>query len=141
MTPQFPHGADVAAVFQEVRRERVAEWDGGGPLGAPGLARRILYDTLEHGLAQTMPSPLAGLGVTGGPRGGTRPLPHPFTPSSGRLPGEHGGQFDPAGAALEVAHGHAVPVALASADHDLVPGAVDVLDAQAATFEQTQAGP
>jgi hypothetical protein len=38
-------------------------------------------------------------------------------------------------------HRHAILIALATADHDLVPREVNVLDAQAAAFEQTQAGP
>jgi hypothetical protein len=37
-------------------------------------------------------------------------------------------------------HRHTVLVSLASTHHDLVPGEVDVLDAQAAAFEQPQSG-
>ena len=85
------------AVFEEVRRGRVTERVGGGSLGDPGTARGILHDALEHGLVKVMSAPLARLAVAVGPRGGEQPLPDPFAAGIGILPGERGGQFDPAG--------------------------------------------
>jgi len=43
---EFLDGADVAPVFEKVGRKRVTEGMGGGSLGDPGTARRILHDAL-----------------------------------------------------------------------------------------------
>jgi hypothetical protein len=63
MAKQLLHGTDVAAVFEQVRGERVAERVGSGSLGDPGAARRIFHDALEHGLVEVMPPPLTCLAV------------------------------------------------------------------------------
>jgi hypothetical protein len=99
----------------------------------------------------------SGLRTPEGPRFST--LPGPFAPGVRVLAGERRGELDPAGAVPEVAlvlcadvldlagqrrldrrrqHGHAVLVAPGAPDHDLIGGEVDVLDAQAAAFEQGQ---
>ena len=57
---------------------------------------------MENRLAQVVPAPLTRFGVTVEPRGGEHLLPHSIAPSIGIFPGERGGKFDPARAALRI---------------------------------------
>lgn len=50
MTEKRLDGADVVAILQEMRRERMPERVTGHPLRHPGAARGVPYGTLDHGL-------------------------------------------------------------------------------------------
>ena len=126
-------------------------------MGRP--ARRTASFTTEDRLVEVVTPPLARFRITVGPSRGEHPLPDPFAPGIRVLPGERGGQLDPASALLEIAlvpgadglkmpreisferrreHCDAILVALSTPHHNLIPGEIDVLDAQAAAFEQAK---
>jgi hypothetical protein len=131
------------------------------------LARRArraasLTGALQDGLVQMVAAALTGGPVEVVPRGWEDPLPGPVTAGVRVLAGQGPGQLDPAGAtshvglvlplhALEMVteralgdggeNGHAILGAFPVTDDDLARGEVDVLDSEAAAFQQAKTGP
>ena len=48
MTQEFLHGADIVAIFQNVRSEAVTEGVAAGVLGNTGITYRFLYGLLQE---------------------------------------------------------------------------------------------
>jgi hypothetical protein len=59
VTEQLLNGADVAAIFQQMGGEGVAERVGGGPLGETRPADSLEHGALHHGLVEVMAAALA----------------------------------------------------------------------------------
>ena len=63
MAQKFLHGADVVAIGQEVRGERMPEGVAGNPFGQPSPAHRLRDGLLDERFVNVVASLLAGLGV------------------------------------------------------------------------------
>ena len=87
---QFLDRPDVAAILQQVCRERMAKGVGRGALGHTRAADRLLHDTLEHGFVEVVPAKVPGGPVSIQPRGGEDPLPHPLASGVRVLSGQRG---------------------------------------------------
>src|SRR5262245_40832486 len=56
---QFLNRADIMAVFQQVRGERVTEGVAARRFGDPRATDRVLDRALQHGFVEMVPSPLS----------------------------------------------------------------------------------
>jgi hypothetical protein len=160
MARQFLDGTNVAAVFEEMRRERVAEGVQRGSLRNPGAVHGRFDDALKYRFAEMMSSELSSSTVTVRPCRGEYPLPNPLSPRIRVLARERVRKLDPAGAVPQIApmlftslsevaaqvafdcrwqHRHPI-VALGATDDNLIGGEVDVLDAEATALKQAQSG-
>src|SRR5262245_26949643 len=131
-----------------------------GGLCNPRAPDRVLDRPLEDRLVQVVAAALTGHAVYIEASRREDPLPSPGSAGVRVLAQERAGQLDPARAVPEVAfvlpvhtlevgaqlslhrgrqHGGAILVPLAVADGELVRREIDVLHAQAAAFQQTQA--
>lgn len=127
-----------------------------------GFPNRPMDGPLHHGLVQVMPAALAARRVEIRPRRGEHPLPGPLAAGVRILPRQRMRQLHPAGTRVQVARvlrpdslevtlqrgphqtgkeRHAIAIPLPAPHDDLVGPKVQVLDAQARTFEQPQPGP
>ena len=130
---------------------------GGGPLGEARPADGLDHGALQHGLVQVMAAALARGAVDVEPGGRKGPVPRPLAAGVRVLAGKGPRQLDLVGAARQVGlvlalhpvqvlgegafdHGASLG-ALAVADDDLVHPEVEILDSQAAAFEEAQATP
>lgn len=130
-------------------------------LGEARPADGFDHGALQHGFVQVMTAALARGAVAIDPGSREHPLPDPLRAGVWILTREGPRQLDPTGAAPQVGlmlalhplqvlaegglghgrqDGDAILGALPVADDDLVHREVDVLDAQAAAFEQAQPG-
>ena len=159
---QLLDGTDVVTIPEQVRGERVPHCVRAGTLRDVGAPHGILRGTLEDGLVQVMAASLTGKAIDVDAGGGKDPLPGPLPARVWILTRERCGQRHPAGAETQVVlvlgpdvlqvacevrlhrgrkHRHAILVALAAADDDLVGAEVGVLDSQAAALEDAQTCP
>lgn len=160
MAEQFLDGADVIAVFQQVRGETVAEGVAGDVLVNVGLLRGASDGFLHHAFVKVMAADQAGAWVFGMARGGEDVLPVPFAGGVWIFSGEGMREIDVAEAVAEVGvierahgvkmglqrrgegareHGAAVFRAFAVADGDFIAGEIEVFDAQPQAFEDAEA--
>ena len=160
VTEKFLDGADVVAVLEEMRGERMAKgvWGYGFVYSdnTGGLANCFL----QNAFVEMVTPDFFGLGVNRARDGREKVLPEPFFGGVGVFSGEGVGQVDFAVAGFEVLlmnvsngfevrlqmrdqrigeHGEAVFFAFAVADDDLVVTEVNILDAQTQTFHEAQA--
>jgi hypothetical protein len=84
MAQELLHRADIVAILEEVRRERVPKGMTRGPLAESGLSDGLMHGALQHGFVQVMPPSLMADRVGVEPRGREDPLPDPF-PSRVRI--------------------------------------------------------
>lgn len=154
--------ADVRAALEQMGREGVAQRVTRCPLREPGGANGDRERALQGGAVQVMPSSDLCFGFYIRAAGGEYPLPRPLDVAIRKLPPERPWQHRSAKAGppipLELLvdslkmlaqrgrHSHRqgnapVLATLAAADHDLVPGEIDILDTQGEAFGETQAAP
>ena len=138
----------------------MSEGVAGGPLGDSGFLDGVADGALHHCLVMMVAAALAGVERDIGPGRREDPLPGPFAAGVGVFAAKGARELDPAAAAcqvvlvlavdtLEVAaqgvlhgdgdHGDAVLLPFAVPDEKLVGAEVEVLGAQAESFEQPQA--
>ena len=160
MAEQLLNGPDVVAVFEEMRRERVAERVTRRPLDEASFEDRLSDRTLDDGFVQMMTTPLPCRAIRVESCRREEPLPAPFAARMWVLAAERPRKLHPAGTVREIfrvlapnalqvtsqaalrgrgQHGDAILATLAVTDRDLVRIEVNVLYTQATAFEQPQA--
>src|SRR5690606_11346643 len=87
--------ADVAAVFEQVGREGVAEAVTGGALRDAGGEDRAADGALQDGLVEVMAAELAGDAIAVEAGRGEDPLPGPIAAGGGELSRQGVGELDP----------------------------------------------
>jgi hypothetical protein len=90
VTQQLLDGADVAAIFEEMRRKGVAEGVTGGSLGETRPTNGFGDSALHHRLVEVMPAALGrhAVDVDPGGREDPVPCPRPSTATSLGAPGK-----------------------------------------------------
>jgi hypothetical protein len=160
---QFLDGADIVAGFEQVCGEAMTESVATNFLGEPGVDDGCLHTFLEEIFVPVVAAQhlVAGAGIHAESARGEEELPAQVRVGGGELLGERVGKPDAAVAAAKVAivkafdlvdlivessfgaegeGDEAVFFAFAVADHDLLAGEIDIFDAEAAAFEDTEAG-
>src|SRR5215510_4511795 len=99
---QFLNRADVMAVFQQVRGERVTEGVAARRFGDPRATDRVLDRALQNGLVQVVPSALSRHAIDINSRRRKHPLPGPLPACARVFPLEGVGQFHPSGTSFQV---------------------------------------
>ena len=93
MSEQFLHGADVGAVFEQVRGKRVAQDVRGDGFGYSGLAGGLAHGSLDVDLMQVMTAGASGARVDRKSGRGKHVLPAPFAGASAVFEGDAVGQL------------------------------------------------
>ena len=102
MTQQLLYGADVVAVFHEVRREAVAKRMAACRLGDLGLETGVPKSFLQHGLVKVMAPTHPRLAVGVMARCWENPLPVSLLVGAGIFSRESVGKLDAAQPLLQV---------------------------------------
>lgn len=102
MTEKFLNGANVMAVFEQVRREGMTQRVAGGALGDSGGESGIVNGSLNHRLVKVVSAVSAGLGVEVSSSRRKDPLPCRRPRRRRILAIERIGHFDPTRAGQEI---------------------------------------